>query len=111
MLSCDTFNFVHIYYHIVNFSAFSFYVGIIYSETAHIDKVSGRSFGKVKMKRQGVAVSKKLKFNPRTRTGMTVCADHGWQKRGFDSLTGKRINYKSVMWNSAENCINFHFTP
>ncbi|XP_056014682.1 uncharacterized protein LOC125676111 isoform X4 [Ostrea edulis] len=31
---------------------------------------------------------KKLSFPPKSRKGMTVCIDHGWQKRGFDSLTG-----------------------
>lgn len=31
---------------------------------------------------------KKLKFLPLKQSGMTVCADHGWQKKGFDSLTG-----------------------
>ncbi|KAK3085406.1 hypothetical protein FSP39_002859 [Pinctada imbricata] len=34
------------------------------------------------------AKKRRLNFLPRTRTGMTVCADHAWQKRGFDSLTG-----------------------
>ncbi|XP_061167894.1 uncharacterized protein LOC133176848 [Saccostrea echinata] len=34
------------------------------------------------------AVKKKLSFAPKSRRGMTVCIDHGWQKRGFDSLTG-----------------------
>lgn len=28
------------------------------------------------------------KYMPTSRSGMTVCADHGWQKKGFDSLTG-----------------------
>ena len=31
---------------------------------------------------------KKLKFMPTSKSGMTVSADHGWQKKGFDSLTG-----------------------
>lgn len=31
---------------------------------------------------------KKLKFLPLKQSGMTVCADHGWQKKGFDNLTG-----------------------
>lgn len=38
--------------------------------------------------KQHPAVKKKLSFAPKTRRGMTVCSDHGWQKRGFDSLTG-----------------------
>lgn len=32
---------------------------------------------------------KKLKFLPLKQSGMTVCADHWRQKKGFDSLTGK----------------------
>lgn len=43
---------------------------------------------KSKMRGQGIVVPKKLKFKPLTRKGMSVCADHGWQKKGFDSLTG-----------------------
>lgn len=39
------------------------------------------------MRGQGIVVPKKLKFKPLTRKGMSVCADHGWQKKGFDSLT------------------------
>ena len=31
---------------------------------------------------------KKLKFMLTSKSGMTVSADHGWQKKGFDSLTG-----------------------
>lgn len=38
--------------------------------------------------KQHPAVKKKLSFAPKTRRGMTVSSDHGWQKRGFDSLTG-----------------------
>lgn len=38
--------------------------------------------------KQHPAVKKKLSFVPKTHRGMTVCSDHGWQKRGFDSLTG-----------------------
>ncbi|KAK3100488.1 hypothetical protein FSP39_020887 [Pinctada imbricata] len=34
------------------------------------------------------AKKRRLNFLPRTPTGITVCADHAWQKRGFDSLTG-----------------------
>lgn len=45
---------------------------------------------KSKMRGQGIVVPKKLKFKPLTRKGMSVCADHGWQKKGFDSLTGKK---------------------
>lgn len=36
---------------------------------------------KSKMRGQGIVVPKKLKFKPLTRKGMSVCADHGWQKR------------------------------
>ena len=42
------------------------------------------------------APKKKLKFMPTVRTGMTVCADHGWQKKGFDSLTGIFYQFQSV---------------
>ncbi|XP_062596795.1 uncharacterized protein LOC134258284 [Saccostrea cucullata] len=31
---------------------------------------------------------KKIIFPSQTRSGMTVAADHAWQKRGYDSLTG-----------------------
>lgn len=31
---------------------------------------------------------KKIIFPSKTRSGMTVAADHAWQKRGYDSLTG-----------------------
>lgn len=30
---------------------------------------------------------KKIIFPSKTRSGMTVAADHAWQKRGYDSLT------------------------
>lgn len=33
------------------------------------------------MRGQGKVVPKTLKFKPLTRKGMSVCADHGWQKR------------------------------
>lgn len=36
---------------------------------------------KSKMRGQGIVVPKKLKFKPLTRKGMSVCADHGWQKK------------------------------
>lgn len=31
---------------------------------------------------------KKIIFPSKARSGMTVAADHAWQKRGYDSLTG-----------------------
>lgn len=45
---------------------------------------------KSKMRGQGKVVPKTLKFKPLTRKGMSVCAYHGWEKKGFDSLTGKK---------------------
>lgn len=35
-----------------------------------------------------ITSKRNLKYMPTSRSGMTVCADHGWQKKGFDSLTG-----------------------
>lgn len=69
---------------------------------------------KSKMRGQGIVVPKKLKFKPLTRKGMSVCADHGWQKKGFDSLTGKKKPLKLVikLYTSIlkylKCCVNFH---
>lgn len=66
------------------------------------------------MRGQGIVVPKKLKFKPLTRKGMSVCADHGWQKKGFDSLTGKKktLNLVIKLYTSIlkylKCCVNFH---
>lgn len=65
-------------------------MNIVCSVSVPKDNVSDRLEGKSKMRGQGMVVPKKLKFKPLTRKGMSVCADHGWQKKGFDSLTGKK---------------------
>lgn len=63
---------------------------------------------KSKMRGQGIVVPKKLKFKPLTRKGMSLCADHGWQKKGFDSLTGKKKPLKLVikLYTSILNILN-----
>lgn len=71
-------------------------MNIVCSVSVPKDNVSDRLEGKSKMKGQGTVFPKKLKFKPLTRKGMSVCSDHGWQKKkGFDSLTGKKKNRTS----------------
>ncbi|XP_061170199.1 uncharacterized protein LOC133179458 isoform X2 [Saccostrea echinata] len=42
----------------------------------------------VGVNRPASKTKKKIIFPSKTRSGMTVAADHAWQKRGYDSLTG-----------------------
>ena len=43
------------------------------------------------------ASKRNLKYMPTSRFGMTVCSDHGWQKKGFDSLTGRKSMLQSFL--------------